>query len=305
MSRKKQTLSEFLRAKRAAVSPESAGIIDAGPRRVPGLRREEVAVLSGVSVDWYVRLEQGRPVTPSESVLLALARTLELDDAESEYLFNLARPARGRTHDSAPVVRPGIRRMIEGFDSQPAFVLGPRMEVLAGNELAWALLADFPARDADDRNLLRWIMTDPAARDLYLDWETIATEMVGVLQLEASAHQRDPAIAALVGELATSSREFSSWWARPHPQGRTSGTKRFAHPVAGRLTIDWEAFTVPDDETQTLFVYSAADAGSREALRLLGAWRATEKDEHTERSAAARGVEPARRARTLHGEETS
>ncbi|MDO5645501.1 MAG: helix-turn-helix transcriptional regulator [Dermabacter sp.] len=276
MERKKKKLGEFLTGKRAAVSPEDAGIPDAGPRRVPGLRREEVAVLSGVSVDWYVRLEQGRHVTPSESVLAAVARTLRLGDAEREYLFNLARPAPGAPgQDHETVVRPGIRRMIEGLETQPSFLLGPRMEVLAGNELAWALLADFPRRHVDDRNLLRWIFSEPGVRELYVDWETVAAEMVGVLQLEASARPRDPSIAALVGELATVSPEFAEWWARPNPHGRTSGRKRFAHPVVGRLAIDWEAFTVPDDSTQTLFVYSAADTASAEALRLLAAWRAT------------------------------
>ena len=296
MTSKKQTLSEFLTAKRASVHPEDVGISDIGPRRVPGLRREEVAVLSGVSVDWYVRLEQGRQVTPSESVLTAVARTLRLDDAEREYLFNLARPTSARsTEENTAIVRPGIRRMIDGFENQPSFLLGSRMEVLAGNELAWALLEDFPARDADDRNLLRWILTGPGVRDLYVDWETVASEMVGVLQLEASAHPKDPSIAALVGELATASQEFAAWWARPNPQGRTSGTKRFAHPVAGRLTINWEAFTVPDVATQTLFVYSAADAASSEALRLLGAWRATEKSggvarDNAEESTRSRSV---------------
>lgn len=276
MTKKKQILSEFLKAKRSAIRPEDAGINDIGVRRVPGLRREEVAVLSGVSVDWYLRLEQGRPVTPSESVLEAIARTLRLDDAEREYLFNLARPSHGVSATDETVVRPGLQKMIEGLQNQPAFLLGPRMEVLAGNELAWALLADFPSRDPSDRNLLRWIFTEPGVRDLYLDWETVASEMVGVLQLESSAFPKDTVIAALVGELATASSEFATWWARPNPQGRTSGRKRFAHPVAGRITIDWEAFTVPDNSAQTLFVYSAADSSSAESLRLLGTWRATE-----------------------------
>ena len=272
----KQTLKEFLRAKRATVRPEDVGIVDSGPRRVPGLRREEVAVLAGVSVDWYVRLEQGRQVTPSESVLHAVARALRLDDAEREYLSNLARPSRTPNplqRDGA--VRPGIRRMLDGMSGQAAFVLGPRMEVLAGNELAWALPADFPAKPADDRNLLRWILTDPDARGLYRDWEKIASEMVGVLQLEASARPRDREIEALVRELRASSPEFARWWTRPNPQGRTSGMKRFRHPQAGDLTIEWEAFAVPDDSTQTLFIYSPHDAGSAEALRLLASWRAT------------------------------
>lgn len=287
MARKRQALSDFLTAKRAAISPVDAGIKDPGPRRVPGLRREEVAVLAGVSVDWYIRLEQGRQVTPSESVLAAVSSALRLDDVEREYLFNLARPAaNGSATGAGAAVRPGIRKMIDGLENQPAFVLGPRMEVLAGNELAWALLEDFPARAPNDRNLLRWIITDPAARKLYLEWESIASDLVGVLQLEASARPKDAAIASLVGELSTASAEFAAWWARPNPQGRTSGRKHFAHPVADRLTIDWEAFTVPDDSSQTLFVYSAADAHSAEALRLLGAWRATEL---AERQAKASG----------------
>ncbi|MEN0136550.1 MAG: helix-turn-helix transcriptional regulator [Rhodococcus sp. (in: high G+C Gram-positive bacteria)] len=277
MPKKNEALSVFLTGKRAAVTPVMAGIEVSGPRRVPGLRREEVAFLAGVSVDWYVRLEQGRPVTPSEQVLSAIARTLHLDDAEREYLLNLARPTPGlrREGRGLPSVRPGISRMIGNLHDQPAFVLGPRMEVLAGNELAWALLADFPARSTDDRNLLRWILTDPDARELYLDWGTIASEMVGVLQLESSSRPHDPEIRELVGELATSSEMFRKCWARPNPQGRTSGTKRFHHAVVGNVTIDWEAFSVPDDATQTLFVYTAASDDDYTTLRLLASWRAS------------------------------
>lgn len=276
---KNEAISAFLTSKRAAVSPAQAGIVVSGPRRVPGLRREEVAFLAGVSADWYTRLEQGRRIVPSDSVLDAVARILNLDDAERDYLFNLAKaPKRNASDGAVPrPVRPGIAKMIHQFDHQPAFVLGPRMEVLAGNELAWALLEDFPARPAGDRNLLRWILLHSPARELYLDWAVVASEMVGVLQLEASARVDDPDLAALVDELATASREFRTWWSAPNPQTRTAGTKRFHHPVAGRLTIDWEAFTVPDQPTQTLFIYSAADASSEEALRILASWRATEQ----------------------------
>ncbi|KJL24284.1 hypothetical protein RL72_01775 [Microbacterium azadirachtae] len=275
---KNEALSEFLTSKRAAVSPTVAGIPETGHRRVPGLRREEVAFLAGVSVDWYVRLEQGRQVTPSESVLAAIARILRLDDAERDYLFNLARPTPGLNNHSTKrsLVRPGITRMIQTFVNQPAFVLGPRMEVLTGNELAWALLADFPTMAPGHRNLLRWIMTDPSTRTLYVDWAIIAAELVGVLQLEASANPDDEEIAALVGSLSTSTPEFRRWWATPNPQGRTAGTKRFDHPIGGPLTIDWEAFTIPDDTQQTLFVYTAADANSAAALSLLGSWRASQ-----------------------------
>ncbi|WP_026181770.1 helix-turn-helix transcriptional regulator [Alloscardovia criceti] len=279
MTMEKRALSEFLKTKRSELKPADVGIIDSGARRVPGLRREEVALLAGVSVDWYVRLEQGRQVTPSEAVLDAIARTLRLDDVERAYLFNLARPSATREKASSlPSVRPGISRMIHGFTHQPSFLLGPRMEVLEGNNAAWALLTDFPARPAHDRNMLRWIFTDPAAQSLYIDWETVASEMVGVLQLEASARPHDALIRSLVDELSAVSTDFAQWWMEPHPQGRTSGTKRFAHPVAGRLTINWEAFTVPDDDTQTLFIYSAADQKSSEALDLLVMWWSSRKE---------------------------
>lgn len=266
-------LSAFLTAKRAAITPAQAGVPVTGPRRVPGLRREEVAYLSGVSVDWYVRLEQGRQITPSASVLTAVARTLKLDDAERDYLFNLAGHRASAGPGAGSSVRPGVTRMMAALSGQAAFVLGPRMQVLGGNELTWALIHDFPAEPLNRQNLLLWLLTDPGAKDLYVDWAVVASEMVGVLQLESSARPGDPDVAALVGELATRSPEFRRWWAEPSPQGRTSGTKRFQHPVAGPLSIDWEAFALPDDASQTLFVYTAADPASVQALSFLSNWR--------------------------------
>ncbi len=198
----------------------------------------------------------------------AIARVLRLDVAERDYLVNLARPAR-HTPSEPPQVRPGIVRMIEHLDGQAAFVLGPRMEVLTGNPAMWGLLTDFPAREADDRNLLRWVLTEPAARELYVEWGQIASDLVGVLQLEASARPRDPDIAALVQELVAASPEFRSLWSQPRPQGRTAGVKHFRHPVLGSLTIDWEAFSVTDDNTQTLFIYTAGDEESEAKLRQL------------------------------------
>jgi transcriptional regulator with XRE-family HTH domain len=277
---KNEALSAFLTAKRAAVTPAQVGITVSGPRRVPGLRREEVAFLAGVSVDWYIRLEQGREVTPSESVLAAIARILQLDTAERDYLINLARPTPGiRTAAPSRPVRPGIVKMINAFDRQVAFVLGPGVEVLAGNELAWALLGDLGSLPPEERNLLRWILLEPTNRDLYRDWAVVASDMVGVLQLEASAAPNDPRIAAIVGELATRSAEFRTWWSAPHPKLRTTGTKRFRHSIAGEITVEWEAFTVPDSPGQTLFVYTAADQASEEALRILASWRATKATE--------------------------
>ena len=208
-----------------------------GSRQVPGLRREEVAFLAGVSADWYVRLEQGRQITPSESVLAAVARILQLDDAERDYLFNLARPGGRETGAKDRPVRPGIVKMIQSFDRQPAFVLGPRMQVLAGNELAWALLDEFPRRPPEDRNLLRWILLDESTRILYRDWAVIASELVGVLQLEASANPRDPDIAVLVGELSTRQPRVPNLVERtqptdPHDRQQTippPGRRRYDH----------------------------------------------------------------------------
>ncbi len=213
-------------------------------------------------------------------MLNAVARTLKLDPAEREYLFNLAghRPTGGRGTGPRPGVRPGVARMMATFTNQAAFVLGPRMEILAGNPLTWALIHDFPAEPDDRRNLLRWLLTEPSAKDLYEDWAVIASEMVGVLHMESSARPGDPDIAALVGELATRSLEFRTWWAEPNPQGRTSGTKRFNHPVSGPLRIDWEAFVLPDDATQTLFIYTAADTASQDALAFLARWRSGSHD---------------------------
>jgi hypothetical protein len=165
--------------------------------------------------------------------------------------------------------------MLRSFDRQAAFVVGPRTEVLTGNDLAWALLTDFPNRAPGDRNLLRWMLLDPVPRSLYADWAVVASEMVGVLQLEASSYPNDPAMAAFVGELATKSPEFRTWWSTPNPLGRTAGRKRFVHPAVGEILIDWEAFIVPGPEGQTMFVNSPADGAAEESLRLLASLWAT------------------------------
>ncbi|NQX28087.1 helix-turn-helix domain-containing protein [Microbacteriaceae bacterium VKM Ac-2854] len=292
---KNEALSEFLTGRRAAVSPAQAGLNVTGPRRVPGLRREEVAILAGVSVDWYVRLEQGRQVTPSESVLNAIGTILRLDDAERDYLVNLARPAAGiGGRRPASPVRPGIVRMLRSFDRQAAFVVGPRSEVLAGNDLAWALLTDFPRRAPGDRNLLRWMLLDEEARSLYKEWDQVVSDQVGVLQLEASARPNDPEMQSFVGELATKSPQFRAWWSIPNPQGRTAGRKTFVHPAVGELVIDWEAFIIPGNEGQTLFVNTPADAAAEESLRLLASWWATERggDQQADRTANHRSTTP-------------
>ena len=276
MNGKRTELSEFLLTRRARLQPQDVGI-DAevtGPRRVPGLRREELAQLAGVSVDYYMRLEQGRNVNASDQVLDALARALSLDETERAHLIDLARPAAPRASPTIPKqrVRPGTRLLLDGLTS-PGFVLGPRLEMLATNHMARALLCDFDARPPRDRNHARWVFLDPATRSLYADWDRVARDNVAVLRLAAGRYPDDPELAALIGELTVKSPEFARWWAVHDVLQRSHGTKRFCHPVVGELTISYEALTLPDDPEQTLFIYSTQpDSPSRQALDLLANW---------------------------------
>ncbi|GAA2412160.1 helix-turn-helix transcriptional regulator [Actinomadura vinacea] len=273
-------LSEFLRRCRARISPESVGLPERGAyRRVPGLRREEVAQLAGVSTDYYTRLEQGRKISPSPSVLEAIAAALRLDDAERAHLFDLVRLQTGSgARRGTPVVqrvRPGLRRLLDSFTDQAGFILGRRGDILATNHLCRVLMADFDAMPYRDRNLTRWIVLDPAARDLYVDWEKIASEMTAILRLDAGRHPEDTRTAELVGELSMKSDHFRRWWADHKVLDRTFGHKRFRHPVVGLLTIDYQAFTMPGEEDQTLFLYlPAKDQASQDAWKLLTSWNA-------------------------------
>ncbi|MEV4112736.1 helix-turn-helix transcriptional regulator [Nonomuraea sp. NPDC049695] len=272
-------LSEFLRRCRARVSPESAGLPERGAyRRVPGLRREEVAQLAGVSTDYYTRLEQGRPISPSPGVLEAIAAALRLDDAERAHLTDLIRPHTGRARRGRPVVqrvRPGLHRFLDSFTDQAAFILGRRGDILATNHLCRVLMADFDAMPYRERNLTRWILLDPAARALYVDWKQIASEMTAILRLDAGRHPDDTRTAELVGELSMKSEHFRRWWADHKVLDRTFGHKRFRHPVVGPLTIDYQAFTLPGEDDQTLFLYlPAQEQASQDAWGLLASWAA-------------------------------
>ncbi|WTP62933.1 helix-turn-helix transcriptional regulator [Streptomyces phaeochromogenes] len=272
-------LGDFLRARRAALDPQQFGIRDAAPRRVPGLRREELAALAGVSVDYYTRLEQGRPITPSEAVLDALADALQLDPAERSYLHAVARrPAtsRRRTPRTVQKVRPGVHALLARLGDTPAFVLGRRTDILASNRMARALLADFGAMPAGDRNAVRWVILDEAARSLFAqDWEKAASMFVGTLRMDAARHPDDTRTAELVGELSMKSDRFLRWWAGQKVVEPSHGTKTLHHPIAGRLTLRTEALTFPGDPDQTLFTF-LADPGSPsdEALTVLSAWAA-------------------------------
>lgn len=276
-------LADFLRRARAKVDATQAGLpYDGRVRRVPGLRREEVALLAGVSTDYYTRLEQGRPITPSESVLEAIARALDLDPAGRTHLRDLigisagSRGQRTPSVPSVPRVRPGLRQLLDSLETHPVFITNRRSDVLASNRLARALLADFEAMPARERNYTRWMFLADAARELFLDWEEQARAAVESLRLALGADPSDPATLALVTELGEASPVFRGWW---HEHGvflRTYGAKRLHHPVAGDLTVHYESLTLPGDDDQMLFVYSTEPgSASRQALDLLASWAMT------------------------------
>lgn len=269
-------IADFLRSRRAAISPDQAGLPEDGrPRRVPGLRRDEVARLAGVSTEYYTRLEQGRAGNPSTEVLDALARALQLDTAEREHLTDLlARPTPVRRTPVSPQrVRPGLYLMLQTLDQVPAFILGRRTDVLATNRLAREVLTDFDALPAPRRNLARYYLLDPTARERVGDWERIAAETVAMLRLEAGRSPHDRLLADLVGELTLQCPEFTGWWNDHRVLRRTHGAKTYRHPVAGDLEFAYESFQVPGDADQTLCVYNVEPGSpTADALQLLTSW---------------------------------
>lgn len=266
---------KFLKAMRSRLSPEDAGAGPAsGARRVPGLRREEVARLAGVSTDYYVRLEQGRNIHPSRTVLDAVSRALRLDAGEHAHMLDLLENCAGSARSSVPAaqgVRPGLRQLLEAVGDVPAMVLGRRSDVLAGNRMAFLLFTDFPALPAAERNLTRWLILDPGARELFRDWKTVAAEAAGALRVDVGRHPNDAQANQLVGELAVHSEHFRQWWAGHRVATRSAGSVRLHHPAVGDLELNFENLVLPDDPDQTLRVYSAkAGSPSADALALLG-----------------------------------
>ena len=266
-------LGEFLRARRALVTPDDVGLPDLGRRRVAGLRREELALLAGVSVDYYVRLEQGRDTHPSEQVLDALARALCLDHDTTAHLHDLARPAprRRRPRERPERVRPGVLRLRESWSAIPAFVLGRRMDVLAFNALAGMLHDGFRT----ERNMVRLVFLDPAARDTFPDFDGVAQETVATLRAAAGADLDDPRLVELVGELSLKSDDFRRLWARHEVREKASGTKRMLHPMVGEIVLGYETLRVNDAPEQLVVGYHAEPGSASErALALLGAMAA-------------------------------
>jgi hypothetical protein len=266
---------KFLKAMRSRLSPEDAGARSTtGARRVPGLRREEVARLAGVSTDYYVRLEQGRNIHPSRNVLEAVSRALRLDATEHAHMMDLLEHCAGSSprsgNPAAQGVRPALCHLLDAVGDVPALLLGRRSDVLTGNRMAWLLFADFPALPAAERNLTRWLILDPAARDLFRDWKTVAAEAAGGLRLDVGRHPNDPLANQLVGELAVNSEHFRQWWAGHRVATRSAGTVRLHHATVGDLELNFETLALPDDPDQTLRIYSARPGSpSSDALALL------------------------------------
>ncbi|MFB9377028.1 helix-turn-helix transcriptional regulator [Kineococcus gynurae] len=278
----------FLTTRRAKLSAADAGPagFTTGPRRVPGLRRGEVAQLAGVSVEYYARLERGNLAGVSESVLHALARALRLDDAERAHLFDLARaagPGPRRTRRPAPAgVRPPVQRLVDGLADLPAYVRNARLDLLAVNRLARALYAPvfepgFDPGSGQTPNTARFTFLDPRARTFWPAWERMADETVAVLRGEAGRDPYDRGLSDLVGELSTRSEEFRTRWAAHDVRQHSTGTKDYHHPVVGDLRLDYESFVPTADPALTLIVLSAA-AGtpSADGLRLLASWAVAE-----------------------------
>ncbi|MET9497872.1 helix-turn-helix transcriptional regulator [Streptomyces sp. NPDC006552] len=259
-------LAGFLRTRRSRVDPVAAGIPVDTRRRVAGLRREEVAHLSGVSVDYYVRLEQGRATQPSEQVLDALARVLALDETERGHLHRLARQRRRRAKVPGGRVRPELVHVLSLVADAPAMLVNHRLDVLAGNRLAGLLYG----RPLPGLNSARHIFLEEAERGLYAGWETCTLDVVGHLRLAAGQFPDDPGLASLIGELSMGSERFRRLWARADVRARTHGRKAYQHPLVGLLELHQENFALPDESGVELVVLSAPPASpTADALRLL------------------------------------
>ncbi|MBT2544889.1 helix-turn-helix domain-containing protein [Streptomyces sp. ISL-44] len=284
-------LGEFLRSRRARLRPEDVGLPDYGRhRRVPGLRREELALLAGVSVAYYTRLEQGSGHNVSAEVLDAIARALRLDGTERAHLTHLARPqARRRRQSHRPQqVRPELRTLMGAMEGVPAYLVGRRQDVLGWNRLAAAVFGDFGALPVQERNLVRLVFLDPATAELYAEWECRACEVVSNLRMYAGQHPDDEQLTALVGELSVKNEEFRRLWAAHTVADKTHGVKKLRHPLVGELDLYFERLELPDDPAQFLVTFHAAPGSpSEDALRLLSSWSAPSEQAGTATGTAA------------------
>ncbi|MGW0800774.1 helix-turn-helix domain-containing protein [Streptomyces sp. NPDC002692] len=279
-------LGDYLRACRARINAEDVGLPSTGRRRVPGLRREELASLAGVSVDYVVRLEQGRVRSASPSVLTALARALNLQPDEYEYLMRVAEESDAT--DSRPSSRAGAGRrprvssptqvLLSSMVNVPALVLGRHMDILGWNRMGAALFTDFGTLPPNQRNHIWLTFLHPRVRALYQDWHKVARECVAYLRMNAARYPDDPALAQLVGELSLRDADFRTWWSHHQVRAQRQGRKVFRHPVAGRLDLDFQVLEVRGGTDQSILLYTAEPgSSSAEALTFLSGW-ATDRD---------------------------
>ncbi|WP_235834155.1 helix-turn-helix domain-containing protein [Actinomadura logoneensis] len=265
-------LGAFLRSRRARLAPGDVGLPDTGRhRRVPGLRREELAGLAGVSVAYLTRLEQGHSRNVSSEVLDALARALRLTENEHAHLRRLARNRRNPdAGPSTPQVREPLRRLLLAMDTVPAYITGRFLDLLAWNPMAAAVFGDWDELPPHERNIARLVFLSPGHRRLFPDWDALAADMVGALRLDAGCFPGHPRLAELVAELSAESAEFRALWARHDVKEKSHGTRRLRHPVAGDLLLAFESFRLADDADQCLSTFHIPpDAPNPDALRLL------------------------------------
>ncbi|SBS77399.1 DNA binding protein [uncultured Mycobacterium sp.] len=290
----RREVREFLSSRRARISPEQAGLpAYGGNRRVKGLRREEVALLAGVSIDYYIRMERGNLAGASDGVLDSLASALQLDEAEREHLFALAResgpPSRRRKPKAAANVRPVLQQVLDAITDAPAWIRNGRHDVLAMNQLARALYAPVLADPRRPANTTRFVYLDPAAKEFFVDYDQVVRDAAAMLRMEAGRNPHDQDLIALVGELSTRSELFRQHWASQDVRFHRSGRKRLRHPVVGQLDLDFEAMELPSEPGLQLNIYTAA-AGTPTAdgLTLLASWAVSQEDLPSERATPSR-----------------
>jgi len=271
-------ISEFLKTRRARITPAQAGIREFGrARRVHGLKREEVAMLAGVSTEYYARLERGDLRGVSDVVLNALARALQLDEAERTHLFDLARsteaPGQRSRRSSRPVVRASIDRLLESMSATPAYVRNARFDILVANKLCLALYADVFSRDVLPFNLARYVFLDRAAKNFFVEWERMADDITAALRVEAGRNPADSALSQLVGELTTGSETFATRWARHNVRFHVTSKKTLRNSLVGEIELTGDALELGDG--LSLIAYTA-ERGSRaqEQLDFLNSWAA-------------------------------
>jgi transcriptional regulator with XRE-family HTH domain len=275
-------IREFLSTRRARITPEQAGLPTYGGdrRRVPGLRRSEVASLAGISPEYMTKLERGNATGVSESVIEGLAHALQLDEAERAHLEDLLRTAGTnrppRRRPARQRVRPTVQRILDSMTGAPAFVLNGRLDILGANDLGFALYSPMYAEDARPANTARFVFLDPQAIDFFRDYDKAANDTVALLRAEAGRDPYDRDLSDLIGQLSTRSEDFRRRWAAHNVRIHTSGVKLLHHPVVGDLDLPFESFPLPADPSLSLLIYTAEPgSATQDALSLLASWAAT------------------------------